>query len=69
MSSTHASTSSRAGACMADGVVALTFRLGSLPVLEVFAVRLEGRHDVELWRPFARARANCTAIDHETRTV
>lgn len=54
---------------MADGVIALLLCLRRAAVLEEFTVGLERGDDIELWRAFARARADGAAVDHEAGAV
>jgi hypothetical protein len=71
---THTAAGTRAGTRMADGSVSLCFGLGCSSVLEVLAVRLERRHDVELplWSfPIGGAGpgADRPAVYHDSWTV
>lgn len=58
---------SRAG--VSNRVVAILLSFWCLTILQIFAIRLERAHDIQLRLSFARASSDATPVHHETWSV
>jgi len=66
---TYTTTGTWTWAGVSNGVVSFALGLGSLAILEIFAIGLEGGDDVELWGTFTGTSTDGSTVDHQTRAV
>ena len=66
---TYPSAGTRTRACMANGIESFAFSGLGPTILKVLAIRLERGYNVKLRRTLARARADSSAVHHDSWSV